>query len=223
MRRKGRRTVSEGGRKMKLLREGVMTLAVVAAGLAAAPPVAAGDRGGGPDYFYGQPYPLPWQGSYAGVHVGFGDGDGVVGGGQIGYNWQSGAIVYGVEADFAWSNMGEDARGCIAGAGCVFAGASLDWLATFRGRVGYLIDPRILTYATAGFGIASWSAEAGITGPQFDDVRIRMDGTETDFVFGVGVEGKINEAITARLEFLGFGDSSDIDIVRAALNFKLGR
>jgi hypothetical protein len=76
--------------------------------------------------------------------------------------------------------------------------------------------------ATAGFGIASWSAEAGIRGPAFEDVRIRFDGTETDFVFGLGVEGKINEAITARLEFLGLGDF-DVDIVRAGLNFKLCR
>ena len=156
---------------MRLLRGSAMALAIAAAGLAATPRAAADDRGGGPDY-YGVPYPLSWHGPYAGVHLGFGDGDGVVGGGQIGYNWQSGRIVYGIEADFALSSMEDEASGCIPGAGCVFAGASLDWLATVRGRVGYLIEPRILAYATAGFGIAAWSAEAGITGPQFEDVRI---------------------------------------------------
>jgi outer membrane immunogenic protein len=206
---------------MRLLRESALALAIAAAGLATLPPAAADDRSGGADY-YGLPHPLAWHGTYAGVHLGFGDGDGVVGGGQIGYNWQSGRVVYGIEADFALSSMEEEASGCIPGAGCVFAGASLDWLATVRGRVGYLIDPRILAYATAGFGIASWSAEAGITGPAFEDVRIRFDGTETDFVFGLGVEGKINETMTARLEFLGFSDF-DVDIIRAGLNFKLGR
>ncbi len=124
---------------MRLLRGSAMALAIAAAGLAATPRAAADDRGGGPDY-YGVPYPLSWHGSYAGVHLGFGDGDGVVGGGQIGYNWQSGRIVYGIEADFALSSMEDEASGCIPGAGCVFAGASLDWLATVRGRVGYLID-----------------------------------------------------------------------------------
>jgi outer membrane immunogenic protein len=204
---------------MRRQRGRMLALAMAAAGLAATPAVAD-NRGGGPHY-YGQPYPLSWHGSYAGVHLGFGDGDGVVGGGQVGYNWQSGRFVYGIEGDFSFSSMEEEASGCIPGAGCVFAGASLDWLATVRGRVGYLIDPRILAYATAGFGIAAWSAEAGITGPAFEDTRIRFDGTETDFVFGLGVEGKINEAMTARLEFLGFSDF-DIDIVRVGLNFKLG-
>jgi outer membrane immunogenic protein len=206
---------------MRQLRESVMALAIAAAGLAATTPTAADDRGGSPDY-YAPPYPLPWHGSYAGVHLGFGDADGVVGGGQIGYNWQSARIVYGIEADFAFSSMEEEASGCIPGAGCVFAGASLDWLATVRGRAGYLIDPRILAYATAGFGIAAWSAEAGITGPGFRDARVRFDGTETDFVFGLGVEGRINEAMTARLEFLGFSDF-DVDIIRVGLNFKLGQ
>jgi outer membrane immunogenic protein len=206
---------------MRLLRKRAMALAIVAGSLAATVPALPQDRYPGPDS-YGVPYPLSWQGSYAGVHLGFGDGDGVVGGAQIGYNWQSGRVVYGIEADFAFSSMEEEASGCIPGAGCVFAGASLDWLATVRGRVGYLIDPRILAYATAGFGIASWSAEAGVTGPGFEDIRVEFDGTETDFVFGLGVEGKINEAMTARLEFLGFSDF-DVDIVRVGLNFKLGR
>ena len=88
-------------------------------------------------------------------------------------------------------------------------------------RVGYLVDPRILAYATAGLGIASWSAEAGVSGPG-GSMSIEMDGTETDFVFGLGVEGKINETMTARIEYFGFGDF-DVDIVRVGLNFKLGR
>jgi opacity protein-like surface antigen len=92
-------------------------------------------------------------------------------------------------------------------------------LATVRGRVGYLIDPRILAYATAGFGIASWSAEAGISG--CPECRIKLDGRESDFIFGLGVEGKISETMSARVDFLTGGDV-DADVVRAALNFKLG-
>ena len=98
--------------------------------------------------------------------------------------------------------------------------ASLDWMATVRGRIGYLIDPRILAYATVGVGIASWSAETGITG--CPGCGIKLDGTETGVVFGLGVEGKISETMTARLEFLSGGDL-EVDVVRAGLNFKLGR
>jgi opacity protein-like surface antigen len=93
-------------------------------------------------------------------------------------------------------------------------------MATVRGRIGYLIDPRILAYATAGIGIASWSAEAGISG--CPGCGVRLDGTETDFIFGLGVEGKISETMSARLELLT-GNDLDVDVVRLGLNFKLGR
>jgi outer membrane immunogenic protein len=207
-----------GRNDMRVLRETATALAVAAAVLTAT--AAAADDRGGPGY-YAEPYPSSWTGAYAGVHAGFGEG-GAVGGGQIGYNWQSGRIVYGVEADFSLSSIGDDASGCIDGVGCAFASTDLDWLATVRGRVGYLIGPGILAYATAGFGIASWSAEVGATIPGMASARARFDGTETDFVFGFGVEGKISETMTARLELLAF-DDFDVDIIRAALNFKLGQ
>jgi opacity protein-like surface antigen len=72
-------------------------------------------------------------------------------------------------------------------------------MATARGRIGYLIDPRILAYATAGVGFVSWSAEGGITG--CPGCTIKLDGTDSGFVFGLGVEGKISETMTARIEF----------------------
>jgi outer membrane immunogenic protein len=203
---------------MHLLRGGAIGLAMMAAvGLASVSATAdSGPRV--PDYD-SAPYPSIWQGLYAGVHLGFGDGSGVLGGGQVGYNWQSGRVVYGWEADFALSSIEEGVRVC-NGFTCAHASASLDWMATVRGRIGYLIDPRILAYATAGIGIASWSAEAGISG--CPECGVRLDGTETDFIFGLGVEGKISETMTARLEFLT-GNDLDVDVVRLGLNFKLGR
>ena len=202
---------------MELARKGFIALAVLVSTAAASIPATAD---GGPPRAYpdGPYYPSIWQGLYAGVHIGFGDGDGVLGGGQFGYNWQSGRVVYGFEADFAVSSIEEEVRVCNSVA-CGHVSASLDWLATVRGRVGYLIDPRILAYATAGFGIASWSAEAGISG--CPDCTRKLDGRESDFVFGLGVEGKISETMSARVDFLTGGDV-DADVVRAALNFKLG-
>jgi len=138
---------------------------------------------------------------------------------------QSGRVVYGIEADFAASGIEEGVSGCISSSmgSRICANASLDWLATVRGRTGYLLDPRILAYATAGVGIASWSAEAGISGcnlPECPEIKLR--GGETDFVFGLGVEGKISETMSARVDFLSGGDL-DADIVRAGLNFKFGQ
>ncbi len=203
---------------MGIMRDGVIALAMLVGTAVGSIPAAAD---GGPNSAYpGDAYPSIWRGLYAGVHVGFGDGDGVLGGGQLGYNWQSGRVVYGLEADFAVSSIEDSATGCV-GTMCVHASASLDWLATVRGRIGYLIDPRILAYATAGIGIASWSAEAGISGCPVPQCGIKLNGRETDFVFGLGIEGKISETMSARVDFLTGGDL-DVDVVRAGLNFKLG-
>jgi outer membrane immunogenic protein len=199
---------------MEIARKSLIALAVLVSTAVASIPAAADGRAY-PDQPY---YPSIWHGLYAGVHIGFGDGDGVLGGGQVGYNWQSGRVVYGLEADFALSSIEEDVRVCDPFA-CAHASASLDWMATVRGRIGYLIDPRILAYATAGIGIVSWSAEGGISGcPR---CGFELDGTESDFVFGLGVEGKISETMSARVDFLTGGDL-EADVVRAGLNFKLG-
>jgi outer membrane immunogenic protein len=201
---------------MESARKAVIALAVLVGwAVASIPAVADGGNRAYPDRSH---YPSIWQGLYAGLHVGAGDGDGILGGGQVGYNWQSGRVVYGVEADFALSSIEEEATACV-GFTCARASASLDWMATVRGRVGYLVDPRILLYATAGIGLVSWSAEGSISGcPQ---CGFKLDGTESGLVFGLGVEGKISETMTARIEFLT-GDDLEADVVRAALNFKLG-
>jgi outer membrane immunogenic protein len=195
---------------MKLLREAAIALTVAAASLTAGP-AGADDRRMGPAYYDGPAYAPAWQGLYAGVNVGIGDGDGVVGGGQIGYNWQSGRLVYGLEGDFSLSSIEEEA--CLAGM-CI--SASIDWFATIRGRAGYLIDPRILVYATAGIGIVSWSMDSNIPGLSLPD------GTETDVIFGFGVEGRVNDTMTAKLELLT-SDELDGEVIRLGLNFKLGR
>jgi len=166
---------------MEIGRTGVIALAVLVGTAVASIPAAAD---GGPNGAYADRdyYPSIWHGLYAGVHVGFGDGDGVLGGGQVGYNWQSGRVVYGIEADFAASSIEEGVSGCISSSMgsriCAHASASLDWLATVRGRIGYLIDPRILAYATAGVGIASWSAEAGISGCNLPECPEISSGAE---------------------------------------------
>src|SRR5262245_45521608 len=206
---------------MNIALRGFIALAVLVGSAVASIPATAA---GGPPRGYAEQvaYPSIWQGLYPGVHIGCGDGNGVLGGGQLGYNRQSGRIIDGIEADIAGSSMDdEDARICAGG--CITVKPSLDWFATVRGRIGYLIDPRIFAYATAGVGIASWSTEIGISGcPSGMRCGGFVKGRETDFVFGLGIEGKISETMSARLDFLSSGDDVDVDVVRAGLNFKLG-
>jgi outer membrane immunogenic protein len=127
---------------------------------------------------YAAPSPLwDWAGFYAGVHAGAGwgttestltsisgpgvpatpvnlaiaqnDRSGFLGGGQIGYNYQSGWTVFGVQADIA----GLDINGttpCITVLSCR---AKSDWLATATGRIGGVVADKTLIYAKGG---AAW-------------------------------------------------------------------
>jgi outer membrane immunogenic protein len=170
-----------------MLNSRAIALAALAGMAVAVTPVAAD----GPARADRASYPSIWQGLYGGLHIGSSQGDqqdGLVGGVQVGYNWYySPKIVYGVEADIS------------------LADGDVDWLASIRGRAGYLIDPRLLAYVTAGFGFAN-----------------NEHGTESDFVLGLGVEGRVNDNTTVRLEYLNYNDL-DISVVRAGINVKLGR
>ncbi len=111
-----------------------------------------------------------WTGAYIGAHLGYGwsrstytdmytpgwsllnKADGILGGGQIGFNQQFGAWVLGVEADV--SATGIDGTTLDAG---LFAGDrykdDLTWTATIVGRIGYAFD-RTLIYAKGGAAFA---------------------------------------------------------------------
>lgn len=71
-----------------------------------------------------------------------------VGGGQMGYNWQTGPVVFGLEVDAQYrSSFGQNSNG--------FFGAGLNrnndgFLGTARGRLGYSFTPAFLIYATGG-------------------------------------------------------------------------
>jgi outer membrane immunogenic protein len=69
-------------------------------------------------------------------------------GGTFGGNFQTGALVFGVEGDWDYSgiNTGTSNTVCIAGGNCRTGNT---WLSTLRGRAGYAVD-RVLFYLTAG-------------------------------------------------------------------------
>jgi outer membrane immunogenic protein len=193
-------------------------------------PTARADRAPpppAPAYFERPVYSL-WQGLYAGVHAGYGESghaDGFLVGAQIGYNWQASQIVYGLEADISWSDISASETIHFAGM-WASARASVDWMGSVRGRLGILLEPRLLAYATAGFGFASASWDAGAGG---FGMAVTTGGreTETGFVWGLGLEGKLSQTMSARIEYLGFSGLDRVDdglgVIRAGLNFKLGQ
>jgi opacity protein-like surface antigen len=95
---------------------------------------------------------------------------GVLGGGTLGYNWQSGGLVYGIEGDFSGTNA-QGSSQCqplnpplVPMIGSVNNSLfqttchnSLDWTATVTGRLGYTWLPHTLTYAKAGLAIGEES------------------------------------------------------------------
>ncbi|WP_181182569.1 outer membrane protein [Mesorhizobium sp. B3-1-9] len=112
-----------------------------------------------------KPGTYDWSGFYVGVNAGYsfvsvkpiyGDedfaskhSDGLTGGAQIGANWQVDRIVLGIEADLQKSNARGTAVLDLAPSEQTID-VKLDWFATIRARVGYLMTDRALIYATAG-------------------------------------------------------------------------
>ncbi len=76
---------------------------------------------------------------------------GGLGGGQIGYNWQRGGIVYGFEADIQAADVKGSATVVPLLHTTASASAALDWFGTVRGRLGVPVLDRGLLYVTGGF------------------------------------------------------------------------
>jgi outer membrane immunogenic protein len=129
------------------------------------------------------PVAFNWTGFYVGGHTGvavgqtrtsntppFGGFDTVVpvplsydlnpvsvfGGGQLGYNWQYGRYVVGLEGDIGYLGL----RETIQPAPDNFVSAKYGWYGTITGRFGLAFD-RLLTYVKGGAAVASITNAAG--------------------------------------------------------------
>jgi outer membrane immunogenic protein len=99
---------------------------------------------------------------------------GFLGGGQFGYNWQNGNLVYGLEADLDAASASSsislpDATvHPIAGLQSPFtinAARQLDWIGTVRGRLGITPGATWLLYATGGLAFGEHEVGIGINDP----------------------------------------------------------
>ena len=180
-----------------------------------------------------------WTGAYVGINGGYMWGQteftntaganfntspkGWLVGGTLGYNWQSGAMVYGIEGDFNWVDMNGTDASLVCGATCNIKNT---WLSTVRGRIGYAFD-RWLPYVTGGgaFGRVNVGNASGT-----------VDETKSGWTAGVGVEYAFLGNWTTKLEYLhvDLGTATcdlsictstvnakyTADIVRAGINYK---
>ena len=145
-----------------------------------------------------------WTGAYVGINGGGGWGrsdtsapfasggfrtTGGVVGGTVGYNWQAGPTVFGVEGDIDWSNIRGSAT-CGAGFSCETKNS---WLATARGRVGYAFD-RFLPYVTGGLAVGDIRAAT----PGF----VGASNTSAGWTAGAGIEFALPGNWSAKAEYL---------------------
>jgi outer membrane immunogenic protein len=177
--------------------------------------------------------PYNWTGFYVGINGGWGfgrsdisapvssgsyDTSGGLVGGTLGYNYQMGQVVFGLEGDIDWSDLHGSAP--CAGTTCETRN---NWLGTARGRLGYAVD-RFMPYVTGGAA--------------FGDIKTSIAGvgdtrtTKAGWTVGGGIEAAIAGPWTAKVEYLyvDLGDTGTAvpgananfrsNIVRAGLNYR---
>jgi len=213
----------------KYLLASVAALGLVAAGAASAAdlpsrkgPVAA------PVYM---PPAFSWTGFYVGANAGYGWGnvnangwanvgdlDGFVGGGQVGYNYQMGQFVLGLEADLQGADLS-------SGNNLGLVRVKTDYFGTVRARVGVAFD-RFMPYITGGW--AYGNVKSSIPAIGFSSDRSHTGG----FAVGGGLEYAVTNNIIAGVEYLyvDLGEKNilgantkvgtDFSVVRARLSYK---
>jgi outer membrane immunogenic protein len=155
------------------------------------------------------------------------DLDGWIAGLQAGYNWQTGRLVLGIEADIQWSGQKGDANylcaatatggPCLPGATFLPAGTAgaglnleqkLQWFGTLRGRLGHTLTPTSLFYVTGGLAWGNIKTNAALTGttaavPAVTATATASDSsTEVGWVLGLGLEAVLSGRWTGKIEYL---------------------
>jgi len=219
--------------------------------------------GGFKDEVHFAPPPITWTGFYIGFHAGYGWGDsdwkalddfdpilagdrfnldpeGGVFGGYIGYNAQTGPVVWGIEASLSGADINESVRTTFGGLidpPPIRFDTDIDTLWSVTGRIGYDWG-RLLTYVKAGY--AGADVELTITDPGL--FRISDSKTHHGWTVGGGIEYLASENLVLGLEYnyYDFGEKdygkrftelphglieNDVQLhtVTARLSYKFGR
>jgi outer membrane immunogenic protein len=185
---------------------------------------------------YVAPQLYNWTGFYVGINGGGGWGrsdfsgpafpsgsfntSGGLVGGTLGYNWQAGQVVFGLETDLDWSNIKGSAP-----CGITTCSTNNTFLGTFRGRLGYAAWDRVLPYITGGLAYGNINTNVAAFGSG--------SSTRAGWTLGGGVEFAIAGPWTAKVEYLyaDLGRGGNIpalagdsrftaNIVRAGLNYR---
>ena len=187
------------------------------------------------------------------VNAGFDPGDsvtlrhtnaasGIVGGGQAGFNWQTGSFLLGVESDFGFIGVSQTrdiVSGSIGGTGFGL-GTTQDggFLADVTGRAGYVSGPALF-YVKGGWAYLDGKAAIHIS-PAIDGVGASKTGFG-GWTLGGGIEYALSPAwsIKGEYQYFDFGsfdltpdpknnpkivinNDLSVNVVRVGLNYHVG-
>lgn len=138
---------------------------------------------------------------------------GLFGGGQIGYNIQSGDFVFGVEADAFLSGIDGSAHarwtydygGANFGSTDTTIKYKVDAFGTLRARVGFAVD-QFLPYVTGGLAVGRVKSSVS----SFNENNLNDDtfafgsktSTEWGWTIGGGAEYAISDSLSVKAEYL---------------------
>jgi outer membrane immunogenic protein len=184
----------------KIIRTGIAVAALLT--MASAAQAADLPRGNYKAPAYTAPAYANWTGFYVGVNAGYGFGKsnwdipavstspkGVLAGLTLGYNYQTGVWLWGVEGDVDYSGMKGDVN-CIGVTTCETKNT---WLGTARARLGYAGWNNWLPYITAGLAAGDIKAT---------DVLGSATKTKIGWTAGLGVEYAMWSSWSVKLEYL---------------------
>jgi outer membrane immunogenic protein len=152
-----------------------------------------------------------WSGLYAGVHAGYATGtsdadfplmgipssdislDGALYGGHLGYNFQIGSTLIGIEGSFSGSSI-SGSSGCLVILTCE---REVEWLATIAARFGYVMD-RTMLYVMGGIAWSEIATTVSLSGCTC------FEGSETNqgWLVGFGMEYAITSRLIGRIEYV---------------------
>src|SRR6516225_6700551 len=171
---------------------------------------------------------------------------GGIAGGQIGFNWQAGMVVFGAELDAQWSGQSDTVSlictpprpGCTAS-----EAIKIRSLTTGRARVGLAFD-WLMPYVTAGAALVNARDDLTVNVGGVSALFPPLSNTSLGWTAGAGVDIALSSNWSARLEylhirandltssvaipgFLGAGTAAESaayrdNIVRVGLNYRIG-
>ncbi|MDB5650020.1 MAG: Porin, partial [Hyphomicrobiales bacterium] len=130
---------------------------------------------------------------------------GIIGGVRAGANWQTGAFVFGVEADFERTNL--RLRTLYPASAPDAFSSHVDWQGSVRGRLGYALD-RVLVYLTGGVAFADIShgydrfdPVPGSPGVYTLGATQSTSRVRTGWTLGSGLEYALSTSWSANIEY----------------------